>query len=96
MEEDLRLIANPHLLANEKTKYKESNNNNIQFTEKLNKLLSQEYNIYLSDQIILKIKSNIDNEISNMNNERIIYECLEYCIQRVIQENKFDFCLPMD
>ena len=91
--EDLRLIANPHLLAN----IKKNNISDINFIDKLKLLLREEYNnIYLSDTIIYKIKSIIDEEIYLLRINRIITECLNSYIDQVIEENKFDFCLPFD
>ena len=91
--EDLRLIANPYLLANEIT----NNISEINFNDKLKTLLREEYNnIYLSDTIIYKIKSIIDEEIYLLRINQIITECLNSYIDQVIEENKFDFCLPFD
>ena len=91
--EDLRLIANPHLLANTK----KNNISDINFIDKLKLLLREEYNnIYLSDTIIYKIKSIIDEEIYLLRINQIITECLNSYIDQVIEENKFDFCLPFD
>ena len=91
--EDLRLIANPYLLANETT----NNISEIDFNDKLKTLLREEYNnIYLSDTIIYKIKSIIDEEIYLLRINQIITECLNSYIDQVIEENKFDFCLPFD
>tara|TARA_Y100000590_G_C15628138_1_gene980144 strand:- start:54 stop:332 length:279 start_codon:yes stop_codon:yes gene_type:complete len=91
--EDLRLIANPHLLANTK----KNNISDINFIDKLKLLLREEYNnIYLSDPIIYKIKSIIDEEIYLLRINQIITECLNSYIDQVIEENKFDFCLPFD
>ena len=91
--EDLRLIANPYLLANETI----NNISKIDFNDKLKNLLREEYNnIYLSDKTILKIKTIIDEEISLLRINQIITECLNSYIDQVIEENKFDFCLPFD
>ena len=91
--EDLRLIANPYLLANETI----NNISKIDFNDKLKNLLREEYNnIYLSDTIIYKIKSIIDEEIYLLRINQIITECLNSYIDQVIEENKFDFCLPFD
>lgn len=91
--EDLRLIANPHLLANTKKK----NISELDFNDKLKLLLREEYNnIYLSDKIIYKIKFIIDEEIYSLRINQIITECLNSYIDQVIEENKFDFCLPFD
>ena len=91
--EDLRLIANPHLLANETT----NNISEIDFNDKLKILLREEYNnIYLPDNIIYKIKNIIDEEIYSLRINQIVTECLDSCINQVIEENKFDFCLPFD
>ena len=91
--EDLRLIANPYLLANETT----NNISEIDFNDKLKTLLREEYNnIYLPDNIIYKIKNIIDEEIYSLRINQIVTECLDSCINQVVEENKFDFCLPFD
>jgi len=91
--EDLRLIANPYLLANEIT----NNISEINFNDKFKILLREEYNnIYLPDNIIFKIKNIIDEEIYSLRINQIVTECLDSCIHQVIEENKFDFCLPFD
>ena len=91
--EDARLIANPYLLANNKNVPEE----NISFFNELKGLLKKEYSdIYLSDKIINNIKDKIDNEIYSLRINQIITECLDSCISRIIEENKFDFCLPFD
>ena len=92
--EDVRLIANPHLLATDKTMIVK---NTISYFDNLKDLLRKEYHdIYLSDTTIRKIKNLIDNEITNILNDRIIQECLDACIDEVIHQNKFDFCIPFD
>ena len=68
--EQLRLIANPSLLAN-------INNNTIlsidNFHTKLHKLLISEYNqIYISPQMTQKIEKYIHQEINQMMIQRII------------------------
>ena len=91
--DDLRLIANPYLLANEIT----NNISELDFNNKLKLLLREEYNnIYLPDNIIYKIKNIIDEEIYSLRINQIVTECLDSCINQVIEENKFDFCLPFD
>ena len=91
--DDLRLIANPYLLANEIT----NNISELDFNNKLKTLLREEYNnIYLPDNIIYKIKNIIDEEIYSLRINQIVTECLDSCINQVIEENKFDFCLPFD
>jgi len=92
-KETLRLIANPILLANEKRQVISKNS----FHDKLADLLKDQYSdIYLSDQTIEKIRSMIKDEINNLMIDRIVSECLETCIAEIINQNKFDFCLPFD
>ena len=93
--EEVRLIANPQLLANDKQK-KNLKFKDINFIDKLQNLLRDHYTIYLSEKSVEKIIHKIDNEINNILIDRIINECLESCIEKVIEENKFDFCLPFD
>ena len=91
--EEVRLIANPQLLANEKqTKISKD----INFIDKLQNLLREHYTIYLSEKSVEKIIHKINIEIDEIKIDRIINECLETCIGKVIEENKFDFCLPFD
>ena len=91
--EDARLIANPYLLSNNKNIPEKD----ISFFNELKGLLKKEYSdIYLSDKIINNIKDKIDNEIYSLRINQIITECLDSCIHQVIEENKFDFCLPFD
>ena len=93
--EEVRLIANPQLLANEKQtnilKLKD-----INFIDKLQNLLREHYTIYLSEKSVEKIIHKINIEIDEIKIDRIINECLESCIEKVIEDNKFDFCLPFD
>ena len=90
--DEARLIANPCLLA----QCRQNVPNDINFLDKLNDLLRDYYDIYLSNKSIHTIKLKIDDEIDNILIDRIINECLESCIEKIIQENKFDFCLPFD
>ena len=93
-KETLRLIANPTLLANEKKRQKVVRDT---FHDKLGNLLKSEYSdVYLSDQTVEKIRGVIKNEINNLMIDRLVNECLESCIEEVINLNKFDFCLPFD
>tara|TARA_Y100001970_G_scaffold251795_1_gene324988 strand:- start:255 stop:536 length:282 start_codon:yes stop_codon:yes gene_type:complete len=92
--EEVRLIANPYLLANDKQK--NNSNKNINFLEKFRILLREYYDIYLSEKSVEDIKIKIDYEINDILIHRIINECLDSCIEKVIEENKFDFCLPFD
>jgi len=92
--EDLRLIANPLLLASDSRSRTIVNES---FKEKLHKLLSYEYSdIYLSDKTIDKIDDYIISEINELMINRIINDCIESCIDEVINKNKFDFCIPFE
>jgi len=92
--EQLRLIANPHLLANEQYTNHEINRT---FHDKLHDLIISEYNeIYIPMILTDKIKQYIELEINNMMTHRIIEDCIERCIQEVIRQNKFDFIIPFD
>tara|TARA_B100001123_G_C15168897_1_gene970535 strand:- start:905 stop:1186 length:282 start_codon:yes stop_codon:yes gene_type:complete len=92
--EQLRLIANPHLLANEQYTNHEISKT---FHEKLHDVIISEYNeIYIPMILTNKIKQYIDLEINNMMTHRIIEDCIERCIQEVIRQNKFDFIIPFD
>lgn len=96
--EDLRLIANPHLLANEnRDEQKNTIIINESFKDKLKKILSHEYSdIYLSEITINKIHDNIIYEINELMINRIINDCIDKCIDEVIKQNKFDFCIPFE
>ena len=94
--EDLRLIANPLLLASDR-RSRTTTIVNDSFKEKLHKLLSYEYSdIYLSENTINKIHDNITYEINELMINRIINDCIESCIDEVINKNKFDFCIPFE
>ena len=53
-------------------------------------------NIYLSDDNLKDVSISIDNYIKNINIIRIIDSLLNEIIEKVIEENKFDFYLPFD
>ena len=93
--EQLRLIANPHLLANEQYTNHEINKYVNEYIQ--DDLIISEYNeIYIPMILTDKIKQYIDLEINNMMTHRIIEDCIERCIQEVIRQNKFDFIIPFD
>mgnify|MGYP006106804785 CR=1 FL=1 len=93
--EDLRLIANPaHLREIEVTVTKKCHK---QSKDKLYDLLRDRYdNIYLSCHTIKHIGEMIDNEIEDIIETRCVNNCMEYILTEVIEQNKFDFCLPFD
>lgn len=96
--EQLRLIANPHLLANENDKQVSQTKiipNNFQ--DKLHQLINSEYNdIYIPESFTMKVFTYIHSEINNMMIDRIVEDCIDKCIQDVIRRNKFDFLIPFD
>lgn len=93
---DLRMIANPQLLASEKITINK-NTNEYSFPEKLKDILDIEFcGIYISKETVTKIETNIREEINNIMIERIVQDCLDTCIENVIKEKKFDFSLPFD
>ena len=92
--EQLRLLANPFFLANETssntTKYQDN------FNDKLNLLIKFKYNnIYISPKFIDKITQYIHQEINDMMNLRIIKQCLDNCIDQIVNK-KFDFIIPFE
>jgi len=95
--DDLRLIANPHLLADEK-KINVVKINKIPYFTKLQKVIRDEYNdVYLSDKLIYDIKQNIELEIQEIKIKRITEDIMASIIDEIVDSNnKFDFCLPFD
>ena len=92
--EDLRLISNPLHLKVKVIKTKKENKNYIDI---LKNTISIKYpNFYLSDDNLKDISIFIDNYIKNINIIRIIDSLLNEIIEKVIEENKFDFYLPFD
>jgi|TARA_B100001248_G_C27328254_1_gene430110 hypothetical protein len=95
IEEDLRLIANPQHLSNVKVVKKD--NIKLDYNDILKNTLSIQYpTIYLSDVNLNHIKKLIDDYIKDINTNRIIDSLLSELIEKVVEENKFDFCLPFD
>lgn len=93
-EDDLRLIANPlHLLDVRVVKKSEK----VDYNDILKNTVSIQYpTIYLSDTNLNHIKNMIDDYIKDININRVIDSLLNELIEKVIIENKFDFCLPFD
>lgn len=95
LNDDLRLIANPLHLSDVKViknDVKKEDYNDI-----LKNTLSIQYpTIYLSDTNLNDIKTIIEDYIKDINTTRVIDTLLNELIEKVIEENKFDFCLPFD
>lgn len=95
LNDDLRLIANPLHLSDVKViknDVKKEDYNDI-----LKNTLSIQYpTIYLSDTNLNDIKNIIEDYIKDINTTRVIDTLLSELIDKVIEENKFDFCLPFD
>jgi hypothetical protein len=95
LSEDLRLIANPLHLSDVKV-IKESVKK-VDYNDILKNTLSIQYpTIYLSDNNLNDIKTIINDYIKDINITRVIDSLLSELIEKVIEENKFDFCLPFD
>lgn len=94
LDKDLRLIANPlHL----QVKVVKAKTKTIDFINILKNTISIKYpNFYLSDDNLKDISVSIDNHIKNIKIIRIIDNLLNEIIERIIEENKFDFYLPFD
>ena len=52
--------------------------------------------IYLSELNINEIDNIINNYMNDIKTNRIIDEILNKIIREVIEENKFDFCIPFN
>ena len=93
--EDLRLIANPLHLSD--VKVVKNDIKKVDYNDVLKNTLNIQYpTMYLSDTNLNDIKNLIENYIKDINTTRIIDSLLSELIYKVIEENKFDFCLPFD
>ena len=94
--EQLRLIANPNLLVDEPI-LQEINSKEETYLIQLNKLISNQYNgIFLSEKFIMNIDKYIYEEIDKLMIQRIIQTCINDCINKIIEVNKFDFIIPFE
>ena len=100
---ELRLIANPIHLSEEKEKEKEkvmasdSKSIDMDYLDKLTQAISIKHpTIYLSELNLSCIDENIDDCINNIYILRIVGHVVNKMIDEVIDKNKFDFCLPFD
>ena len=100
---ELRLIANPIHLSEEKEKglrkvmASDSKSIDIYYLDKLKQTISIKHpTIYLSEFNLSYIDKNIDAYINNINTLRIVGHVVNKMIDEVIDKNKFDFCLPFD
>ena len=100
---ELRLIANPIHLSEEKEKglrkvmASDSKSIDIYYLDKLKQTISIKHpTIYLSEFNLSYIDKNIDAYINNINTLRIVDHVVNKMIDEVIDKNKFDFCLPFD
>jgi len=95
LEDDLRLIANPLHLS--EVKVKKESVKLPDYNDILKNTLSIQYPaIYLSDNNLNDIKTIINDYIKDINITRVIDSLLSELIEKVVEENKFDFCLPFD
>jgi len=96
--ENLRILANPSLLADEKNEM--DMNIKISFRDKLKEIISHEYSeIYIPEETYDKINSSIKYHINDLVINQIINESINCIIERVILEykdKKFDFFIPFD
>lgn len=94
-KEDLRLIANPLHLSD--VKVVKNDIKKVDYNDNLKNTLSIQYpTIYLSDTNLNDIKNLIEDYIKDINTTRIVDSILSELIEKVVEENKFDFCLPFD
>ena len=93
---ELRLIANPNHLRNEKIQ--KIGERRIDINSILNDFLNKKYsNVYLSEKNIKGICKLIDTYIDDLLIQRIVNECITHMIDDIIENSdKFDFCLPFD
>ena len=95
LNDDLRLIANPLHLSD--VKVIKNDVKKEDYNDVLKNTLSIQYpTIYLSDTNLNDIKAIIEEYIKDINTTRIVDSTLSELIEKVIEENKFDFCLPFD
>lgn len=96
--ENLRILANPSLLADEKNI--NDINIKISFRDKLKGIISHEYSeIYIPEETYDKINSSIKYHINDLVINQIVNESINCIIERVILEykdKKFDFFIPFD
>lgn len=94
-KEDLRLIANPLHLSD--VKVVKNDIKKVDYNDVLKNTLNIQYpTIYLSDTNLNDIKNLIEDYIKDINTTRIVDSALSELIEKVVEENKFDFCLPFD
>lgn len=96
--DNLRILANPSLLADEKNE--NIANIKISFRDKLKEIISHEYReIYIPEETYDKIDSSIKYHINDLIINQIVNESINCIIERVILEykdKKFDFFIPFD
>lgn len=93
--DDLRLIANPLHLSD--VKVIKNDIKKVDYNDILKNTLSIQYpTIYLSDINLNDIKKLIDDYIRDINTTRVVDSLLSELIEKVIEDNKFDFCIPFN
>ena len=93
--DDLRLIANPLHLSD--VKVIKNDIQKVDYNDILKNTLSIQYpTIYLSDINLNDIKKLIDDYIKDINTTRVVDSLLSELIEKVIEDNKFDFCIPFN
>ena len=96
--DNLRILANPSLLADEKN---ENNvNTKISFRDKLKEIISHEYSeLYIPEDTYKKINGSIQFHINDLVVNQIANETINGIIEQIIEEHKdkkFDFLIPFD
>lgn len=95
LEDDLRLIANPLHLSD--VKVIKNDIKKVDYNDILKNTLSIQYpTIYLSDINLNDIKKLIDDYIRDINTTRVVDSLLGELIEKLIIDNKFDFCIPFN
>ena len=95
--DNLRILANPSLLADEKI---ENINTKISFRDKLKEIISHEYSeLYIPEDTYIKINGSIQFHINDLVVNQIANETINGIIEQIIEEHKdkkFDFFIPFD
>ena len=80
-----------------KVKKQTDQKENIDYLGKLKETISiKHHGVYLSDLNLSDIEIIIDDYINDITILRIVNDIVNQMIEEVIDENKFDFCIPFE